>query len=272
MPDPEFDNLIDSLRKAPRQIIYGVVDPSGFGAGRAGGDVFWHMKFSLAAWARPDGPVQRSKVQVRRDIEDGEFKAYQERLPDYGIVALEVALLEDSAFWGPQAWLHAVLDESPKRDELIRIAEELREPVTTEDQQFGTFTLDRRVNWYEAQTFWGVNSVCLSLSSDGDDGTFPQNSLAYARLLWSNQERWDGKIRDYMVAELLELKNDSWLDEDESELSREEFLQRVSLESVTVGPNGRFEFWYADGDLFWGHSIMVSGSLDGGLDSADIHG
>jgi hypothetical protein len=117
-----------------------------------------------------------------------------------------------------------------------------------------------------------VNSVRLALNSDSDAETFPQDSLTHARTLWSEQERWDAEIRDYMVKELLDLKNGNWLDKEEAELSEDEFLQRVSLESITVSSKGAFEFWYADGDLFWGHSIMVSGSLDGGIDDAGIHG
>ena len=272
MPNPEFDQLMDSLRNAPHRIIHGVVYPSGVGAGKSQGDILWHMTFSLAVWANPDGPVQRRKVLVRRDIDDGELASYRERLPNYGVVALEVGLVEDSLFGEPQAWLYAVLPESPTRDELFRIADDLRTPATTEDQQFGTFTLDRLVNWHKAQTFWGVNSVCLALNSDSGEETFPQDSLAHARTLWSEQERWDADIRDYMLKELLDLKNGNWLDEDEAELSKEEFLERVSLESVTVSSEGTFEFWYADGDLFGGHSIMVSGSLDGGINDAGIHG
>jgi len=46
----------------------------------------------------------------------------------------------------------------------------------------------------------------------------------------------------------------------------------VSLSSITVHPQGTFEFWYDDGDLFWGHSIMISGSIEKGLREAGIHG
>lgn len=272
MLNPDFDKLMDSLRKAPRQVIHGVVYPSGVGASMSQGDALWHLTFSLAAWSRPDGPVQRSKVLVRREVGDSELETYRRRLPDYGIVALEVGLVEHPPYQGTQALLHALLPEPSASSELFRIAEELRQPVTTNDQQFGTFTLDRRINWHEAQTFWGRESVRLTLNSEGMDEAFPRDSLAHAKTLWSEQQRWGRDIRSYMVNKLLDLKNDSWLEEDEAELTAEEFLQRVALESIAVSSNGSFEFWYNDGDLFWGHSIMVHGSLEGGLDDAGIHG
>ena len=46
----------------------------------------------------------------------------------------------------------------------------------------------------------------------------------------------------------------------------------MRLTSINTYPEGGFEFWHDDGDLFWGHYIQVSGSLDEGLTSADIPG
>ncbi len=85
-------------------------------------------------------------------------------------------------------------------------------------------------------------------------------------------ERWDHDIRNYVVKELLDLKNSTWLEEDEAELDGDDFLKQISLETVSVDTEGFFEFWYDDGDLFGGHSIMVSGSIKGGLNDAGIHG
>jgi hypothetical protein len=46
----------------------------------------------------------------------------------------------------------------------------------------------------------------------------------------------------------------------------------MKLESITVHPDGRFEFWFDDGDLFWGHSIAVRGSLAEGPTEASVEG
>lgn len=272
MPNEVFDQFITELRAAPQQTIHAVIHPSGVCAGQAPGDAYWHMTFALAAWARPEGPVQRRKVRGRRDIERSDIETYRERLPDYGVVALEVSMLEHEMFGEPQAWLHAILPEVPTRADLFQIAEDLAKPVTTEDLQFGTFTLNRQINWHQAKTFWGVNSVSLDLSSDEDNDSLPQGTLAQARALWDDQERWDREVREAMVGELLELKNDSWLGDDETEFSAEEFLAGVTLDAITVKSDGSFEFWYDDGDLFWGHAIMVSGSLEGGINDAGIRG
>ncbi len=46
----------------------------------------------------------------------------------------------------------------------------------------------------------------------------------------------------------------------------------MSLASISVSEEGSFSFWHSDGDLFWGHSIMIAGNLTDGLTDADIPG
>ena len=48
--------------------------------------------------------------------------------------------------------------------------------------------------------------------------------------------------------------------------------KRQELESIQLLPQGGFEFWFNDGDLFWGHSIHVTGSLESGPESAQMEG
>ena len=112
--------------------------------------------------------------------------------------------------------------------------------------------------------------VSLSLSTDQPDEL--EKALRTAHSLWQNQSKWNERIRNYAVQELLPLKNDAWLGEGEAELSADQFDGRMMLESVTVYPDGSFEFWHNDGDLFWGHSIQIGGTLSEGPTQADIPG
>jgi hypothetical protein len=99
-----------------------------------------------------------------------------------------------------------------------------------------------------------------------------EEALKTAHSLWRSQDSWNRRIADYAVQELLPLKNDSWLGEGEAEVTAEQFKACMKLEAVTVNPDGSFEFWHNDGDLFWGHSIQISGSLSEGPTHADIPG
>ena len=90
--------------------------------------------------------------------------------------------------------------------------------------------------------------------------------------LWNNESTWQQRVEDYAVAQLLETKNDYWLADDESELTPEQFKARMTLEDITIETGGEFVFWHNDGDLFFGHHIMIAGNLNDGLIDADIPG
>ena len=62
--------------------------------------------------------------------------------------------------------MESLLGEEISDAELNAFAEQLQKPVTYEDPQFGTFTLNRSVNWYEASVMWNGQSIQLTLSVD----------------------------------------------------------------------------------------------------------
>ena len=49
-------------------------------------------------------------------------------------------------------------------------------------------------------------------------------------------------------------------------------MDALTVESIGIGSDGTYTVFYDDGDLFWGHVIIVSGSLDGGPDDTTIAG
>ncbi len=130
--------------------------------------------------------------------------------------------------------------------------------------------LDRISLDYRGLVSWGTQQIRLSLGKDTGSGEGAAAALAVTRTLWRDSEEWDRRLRDYAVQELLDLKNDSWLDEEEPPVSPEQFRRRMTLEAVSVAPDGEFTFTYGDGDLFGGHAIRVSGSLREGPRRADI--
>ncbi|HXF80376.1 MAG TPA: DUF2262 domain-containing protein, partial [Usitatibacter sp.] len=95
---------------------------------------------------------------------------------------------------------------------------------------------------------------------------------ATARTLFADMARWASAAKDFAATALLDLKNDSWLGERESPVSPKAFMDRMQLSSINVYPEGAFELWHEDGDLFWGHAIHVSGTLRDGIKSASIAG
>jgi len=267
------EQLGRQLEQAAIVDALGVVAPSGVAGTHSRDDPFWTLQFRLAAWKYADGPVHHRELRLRKQVAEPEITAARELLRAYDVVHLRARVVEDSVFGSPQGLLVEIIGKHSSDDELNINAQELQKPVTFHDNQFGLFTLDRRIDWYEAQTTWNPTAVRLNLSmEDYEDSNERLQMLSTARSLWGSRETWTGRITNCAVAELLNLKNESWLGEDEQELSAEDFKGRMTLESITIYGDGRFEFWYNDGDLFLGHSIRVSGSLSNGPTDAGIEG
>jgi hypothetical protein len=79
-------------------------------------------------------------------------------------------------------------------------------------------------------------------------------------------------IRTYCASELLGLKNDLWLMAGEDEVTADEFKHRLQLEAITCRLDGSAEVCFLDGDLFWGHAIIVTTDPELRLKDAEIAG
>lgn len=243
--------------------IQGVVSPEGQGGWPASKDYQVHC-FSFSAW-RPVGKVLvEQKLTILRPVPRGDIPF--SNFPRHSVHRIKVLLSNDRT-----RALFAAEEKLDEPDaELSAVAEKLQKPVIVSTSRFGDLILNRRIGWFEGSAEWNGTHVEIHLHTD-EHGEIV-NALKFAESLWDSQSGWTRKVDDYAVQELLALKNDSWLDEREKPLKPDEFKSRMKLESITVGNDGEFDFWHNDGELFWGHMIQVSGSLERGLSHADIPG
>jgi hypothetical protein len=263
------EKLYEQLLASPVVELAGVVSPSGVGAGKSRGQQLWSLLLSFDAWRINGGPIRTESLTIRRRVTDDELREFQSAIDAETVVRIRARVAEDNVFGFVQAYIEEHIGLADDRELQARL-DELKKPKTVEDDQFGTFTFDRRVSWYSAQVEWVGETIDLTLNAEEPEEI--KSCLKIARDLWSQQSSWKTRIDDYAVQELLALKNDTWLGDDETELSPEEFKSKMTLQSISIYPDGDFDFWHDDGDLFWGHSIQVSGSLAGGPTSADIPG
>ncbi|MFQ3661710.1 MAG: DUF2262 domain-containing protein, partial [Chloroflexaceae bacterium] len=243
--------LRDQLAVSPVVDVLGVVSAHGAGGGRGGSEHMWVLMFTFDAWRIVGGDLHTEPLSISRKVTEQEFDRLRNMIAPYTVVRIK-ARVGESAFGGHQALLEEFVGVETTDAELNRHAEELQKPVTFEDPTFGLFTLDRQADWFTAVVMWDGKAVSFSLSGSAQ----VQEALRVARELWQNQKEWDRRVRDYAVQELLWQKNRHWPEEDGAELSPDEFKERMMLESITVHPDGSFAFWYADGDMFWGHAIV----------------
>ena len=100
--------------------------------------------------------------------------------------------------------------------------------------------------------------------------------LTYDKLLKTmvlEQEKWDADLRSFAAKELTKLACEWAESEEEATLITEDsFAKRISLSLIWVTSGGSFTAYLDDDELFFGHSIAVSGSLKKGMISAKIEG
>jgi hypothetical protein len=264
------DQLLSLLRPSDEIDIFGVVDACGVSAGQSRGEVMWRLCLPLVAWRTRGEPIQNMNLTVTKDMTKAELDSTFKKISPYDVVHLKARLADGSDPGNPRVVFVGAVEIHVSDQELNKRVRELQEPVILDDVEFGRFILDRRVNWFETKMPWGSTMVKLCLPMDGCDDA--QASLAQARQLWKSQLKWNQQIIGFAVSRLLGLKNEAWLDENEDALSAEQFRNKMVLDAIVINADGHFQFWYNDGDLFGGHSIMVEGSITDGPKEAGIHG
>lgn len=173
-----------------------------------------------------------------------------------------------------------VIKRNESHPELERILEAYRQPVCLEDEQCGTFELEKQFDWFANAVDWMGEECSVSLAcEDGGIENAVQAQKAF-HVIYDELEAWDHRFRKYAAEKLTELAND-WLEEEagedgdgqeEQKITEEKFASRMGISELTVYPSGDYEVYYQDDDMFWGHIIIVNGNVETGIEDAYIAG
>lgn len=249
--------------------ILAVTGAGGFGGSRPQENGPWLAVLELTAWKEEDSdqPAHREKTQLVALADDKLMDYLRRRVRGDSVFQIMVRPSEDG-----KQFLMTELPQPEIDPEMKAILEEQKKPVSTWVPDLGTFVLNRSVNWFEAEITWLDRPARLDIDREEDwDACVEQ-----AKALMADQKSWDEKVRSFAADQLLEQANDWAQDaaegEEPEEITREQFMERLELDAVQISADGRFEFWFNDGDLFWGHAIHVTGSLDQGPEMAQMEG
>ncbi len=100
----------------------------------------------------------------------------------------------------------------------------------------------------------------------------PVERLAKARDIVGALGTTIDRAKIHAANRLLPLKNDSWEEEDGRQIESREFIERLAIQSVTLDHDGDVVMYFEDGDLFFGHHVMVTQKQDGEWDRAELQG
>lgn len=80
------------------------------------------------------------------------------------------------------------------------------------------------------------------------------------------------RAKSHAVKTLLDLKNDTWTEEDGRTIGPAEFEARLTIASITVDHDAELVIYFDAGDLFFGHHILVTETAEGELCRGEIQG
>ena len=167
-----------------------------------------------------------------------------------------------------------VLEENPPCPALEEVLAEYRRPVVLNDQELGELTLDKDYDTFEGGISWRGEDIDISLEVDSSSEDTWTAAVAAMKQMMTDQDRWDRDMRAFAARELTELACD-WresADEDVPEITEESFAQRIELTSIAMDPEGSFSTYFDDDEMFFGHCVVVYGTLEDGVSSAVMAG
>lgn len=261
------------------------------GAGKAGGEELWTPSADVLASIDESGALVTEKGRLSWLATDAQRDGWihgLHPLTQYRVrvrcAAPDPAEYAKYGFAVPDLSGHFALDEVIERDLHVpalddRRAEWLR-PVTLATD-VGEFALDRSYGWFTGHVAWAGDrvSVTLSIDDDAPEGAETcEGALARLRGLLADLPDVDARWRAFAADQLTDLAND-WQQEDEEDdapppepITREAFAQRIRLSELSIAGDGSATPYYDDGDLFFGHVIVIDLQADGSLTEASIAG
>ncbi|OYY89403.1 MAG: hypothetical protein B7Y45_12420 [Sphingomonas sp. 28-66-16] len=140
------------------------------------------------------------------------------------------------------------------------------------DSVLGELRYNAKLGWYDADVQWCGASASMSLSVEQVDDL--PGAAATAKALLEGQTTWQARMMEAVVRDLLDLKNGEWFDpeHDAAPYTPETLVAPLTLEGATIFADGTATFFFEDGNLFFGHTILVAVDTASGDVTADLAG
>lgn len=167
-----------------------------------------------------------------------------------------------------------VLEEDALCPALKEVLADYRRPVVVTDEVLGELTLDKDYDTFEGEILWRGEQICLSLEVDAADEETWADAMRAMKVMLAEQDCWDRDMRASAARELTELACE-WresADEEVPAITEESFARRIELRSIAMDADGSFSAYFDDDDMFFGHCVVVYGTLADGVASAVMAG
>ena len=167
-----------------------------------------------------------------------------------------------------------VLEENPPCPALDEVLADYRKPVVLNDEELGELTLDKDYDTFEGVISWRDEDIDISLEVDSSSEDTWTAAVRAMKQMAADQDAWDRDMRAFAARELTQLACE-WresADEEVPEITEESFSQRLDLTSIAMDADGSFSAYFEDDDMFFGHCVVLYGTLVDGVASAVMAG
>ena len=264
----------DTFEEKEREII--VLRHEGGGGSLRNG--FWEWDAYFLAYVDCEtGELHKEEGRIEFPVMDKEEPPFQFKVETIYKLRVREKLPEEVPEGALPAKNHFlvvdILEEDAVCPELEEILVEYRKPVVLQDDVLGELTYDKQLKSFEGNVAWLRGKIHISLYVDKDNKSGITKAKRVLKTMVLEQEKWDAKLRSFAAKELTKLACEWEESEEEAALITEEsFAKRISLSLLWVTSGASFSACFDDDELFFGHSIVVSGSLKKGMISAIIEG
>lgn len=228
----------------------------------------WETSFELQPWRLDGAPIDSRTLRViLGNLDRDTALSFLESSSTGSVVRFRIEHAPDPENPAPELFATA-FDGTVMDPELSEFVVPALVFPPFEHARFGTFTKPNDYSNYAATMTWAGSEVSLQL--DGAFADLPE-AARHAEAMVDRAPLWQADMADRIHRDLFALWHDVWR-EDCPTLDKDAWLSRIRPTSVTIDPRGQFLAYFDDGDLFWNHTIEVSGSLLGGSTEASIVG
>ena len=132
----------------------------------------------------------------------------------------------------------------------------------------GKLKYNKEYEWYESEVKIDNTSFTLNISLAAPDELEKLISFADSQL----KSKFYEPMLLAMENEMIALKNDLWLGEEELPITVEDFRKRISIDSIIFYEDCSSAIYCNDDDIFGGHAIEIDIAKNGKYESATLSG
>lgn len=274
-------NMEENFNEEIKEILV-ITSDYGASAGTSPNSDYWTAHTDILAYIEDDKLINckgsLAWAITNEEADKGSFYNRFSKCCIYKIRGRHLKTNEEINKWNNQWYVLEVIESNLHNKELEEILAEYQKPVTITDNVLGELELDKDLNILEGVAVWGNDEIEISIDIDDND---TNSVIDTCKKIFSQHEKWDKEARKIAADKLTDTANDwaadaddDWTADDDEihEITKDEFAKRLEITTLSIESDNSFSIYFDDDDMFFGHCIIVEGTLTDGVQDAYLAG